>query len=91
VSYVLSLDLKRLNLTQLIKESLGPEFIYRNDLRDIPMARDVSYLPEEILKEYYNAENTARVLQQLNRNNRNLPVSKLFLILEKDNYSLREI
>jgi len=88
VSYVLSLDLKRLNLTQLIKESLGPEFIYRNDLRDVPVARDVSYLPEE----YYDAENAARVLQQLNRNNRNLmPVSKLFLILEKDNYSLKEI
>lgn len=74
VSYVLS---RRLNVSQLIKESF-PELNYWNYLRDIPVAKDVSYLPEEY------ADIAARELQQLDRNNRNLPVSKLLLILEKD-------
>ncbi|KAM0735397.1 hypothetical protein ACS0PU_010545 [Formica fusca] len=58
VSYVLS---RRLNLTQLIKESLDPELYYQNTLRDISL-RDVSY---------YNAENGVNKLQ-LERDNRNL-------------------
>ncbi|CAL1682923.1 unnamed protein product [Lasius platythorax] len=65
VSYVLS---RRLNLTQLISESLDPELYYQNALRDISLARDVSYLPEK----YYNAENGVNKLQQLDRDNRNL-------------------
>ncbi|XP_011876534.1 PREDICTED: uncharacterized protein LOC105566818 isoform X2 [Vollenhovia emeryi] len=64
-SYVLN---KRLNITELIREIFDPEFNYQDHLRDIPVARDVSYLPEN----YYHAENTARGLQQLNRDNRNL-------------------
>ncbi|XP_072761118.1 uncharacterized protein [Anoplolepis gracilipes] len=63
VSYVLS---RRLNLTQLIKESLDPELYYQN-LRDISL-REVSYLPEE----HYNAETGVNKLQQLNRDSRNL-------------------
>lgn len=66
VSYVLS---RRLNLTQLIKESLDPELYYQNTLRDIS-SRDVSY---------YNAENGVNKLQ-LERDNRNLiAVSELYL------------
>ncbi|XP_071579360.1 uncharacterized protein [Temnothorax nylanderi] len=64
VSYVLS---RQLNFT-LIKKSFNPELNYQDYLRDIPVARDVSYLPEE----YYDAENAIRELQQLNRDNRNL-------------------
>ena len=76
MSYVLS---KQLNRTQLIRESFAPELNYRNHLRDI-VARDVSHLPEE----YYDAENVARELRQLDRDNRNLmPVSNYFLILKK--------
>lgn len=75
----------RLNLTQLIKESFGPQLYYQYVLRDIPVARDVSYLPEED----YGAEIEAREdqLQQLGRDNRNLmPVSGLFRTSEKMNY-----
>lgn len=85
MSYVLS---KRPNLTQLITKSFDPaEFNYQDyfvrNLHDIPVARDVSYLPEE----YYDAE---RELQQLNRDNRNLmPVSKLFFIPKNNCSSLR--
>lgn len=81
MSYVLSKQLsKQLNFTQLIRENFDPEFNYQNYLRDIPVARDVSYLPEE----YYDAGNVARELRQLDRDNRNLmPVSNYFLLLKK--------
>ncbi|XP_036147882.1 uncharacterized protein LOC105837806 isoform X2 [Monomorium pharaonis] len=65
MSYVLS---RQLNLTQLIRQSFDPEFNYKNYLRDIPVERDVFYLPEG----YYNAENAAKKLRQLNRDNRDL-------------------
>ncbi|EZA49552.1 uncharacterized protein LOC105284469 isoform X2 [Ooceraea biroi] len=67
VSYGLS---KRLNLTQLlIKENLVPDF-YQYPLYDIPVRRDISYLPEEI----YDVEDAAKQnkLQQLSRDNRGL-------------------
>lgn len=84
VSYVLS---RRLNLTQLISESLDPELYYQNALRDISLARDVSYLPEK----YYNAENGVNKLQQLDRDNRNLiTVSNYFLIPKINHSSLRK-
>ncbi|XP_011635828.1 uncharacterized protein LOC105426349 [Pogonomyrmex barbatus] len=65
VSYVLS---RRLNLTQLIKESFDPKLSYLDSIRDIPVVREVFYLPDE----HYNAENLARELRQLDRQNRNL-------------------
>ncbi|XP_018398125.1 PREDICTED: uncharacterized protein LOC108776110 [Cyphomyrmex costatus] len=65
VLYVLS---KPLNRTQLIRDSFGPKLNYQNYLRDIPVMRDVSYP----LEEYYDAETTARELQQLNRHSRNM-------------------
>lgn len=78
---------RRLNLTQLISESLDPELYYQNALRDISLARDVSYLPEK----YYNAENGVNKLQQLDRDNRNLiTVSNYFLIPKINHPSLRK-
>nr|XP_012218395.1 PREDICTED: uncharacterized protein LOC105669830 [Linepithema humile] len=66
VSCVLS---RRVNITQLIKESLRSEQPGRYyELRDIPVIRDMSYLPEED----YNAESVVNELQQLERDNRNL-------------------
>ncbi|XP_011142442.1 uncharacterized protein LOC105184981 [Harpegnathos saltator] len=63
---------KRQNLTQLIKESFRgePQLYYSYDLRNIPVVRDISYLPEDD----YDTENEARQdeLQQLDRDNRNL-------------------
>lgn len=65
---------KRLNLTQLIQKNFGPELSYQEYLRDIPVARDVFYLPEE----YYDVEKVERELQlntlqlKMDRDSRNL-------------------
>ncbi|KAH0947404.1 hypothetical protein HN011_009519 [Eciton burchellii] len=66
VSYGLG---ERLNLTQLIKENFASD-LYQHSLHDIPMMRDVFYLPEEI----YDVKNTAKQkkLQQLARDSRDL-------------------
>jgi len=72
VSYGLG---ERLNLTQLIKENFASD-LYQHSLHDIPMMRDIFYLPEEI----YDVKNTAKQkkLQQLARDSRDLiPVSKI--------------
>jgi len=75
VSYGLG---ERLNLTQLIKGNFASD-LYQHSLHDIPMTRDIFYLPEEI----YDMKNAAKQekLQQLTRNNRDLiPVSKIISI-----------
>jgi len=82
VFYVLS---KPWNRTQLFRNSFDSKLNYQNYRHDISV-RDISYS----LEEYYDAKTVARELQQLNRDSRNIMhVSKLFLLSEKNHFSLK--